>query len=82
MSMQVHNSENEDLFIADREEDAIREATEHAAPRFLVDDRKLEGIRFDSFQGNVRSCKNSTPSPGRSDSYQAIAPSTSASACF
>jgi hypothetical protein len=53
MSMQVHNSENEDLLIGDGK-DAIRETTEHSAPRFFLDDRKLEGIRFDSFQEDVQ----------------------------
>jgi hypothetical protein len=54
MSMQMHYSENEDFFIADGEEDAIRETAEHSAPRFFVDDRKLEGIGFDSLQEDVQ----------------------------
>jgi hypothetical protein len=49
MPMQVHNSKNQELFIGDREEDAIRKSAEHRASRFFVDG-KLKRIRFYSFQ--------------------------------
>jgi len=54
MPMQMHNCQNEDIFIVDREKDTIWETSQHAASRLLMNDRELKGILFDSFQKNVQ----------------------------
>jgi len=53
MAVQMHNRQNKDLLLVNREEDSIWEGSRHRTSRIAVNDRELERVIFDPLEQKV-----------------------------